>query len=45
MVSKQLRHLTEPAGCQALADLALGSSAESARCSTSPRRGRRLPAA
>jgi NAD(P)-dependent dehydrogenase (short-subunit alcohol dehydrogenase family) len=31
MVSKQLRHLTEPAGCQALDDLALGSSAGSTR--------------
>lgn len=38
MVSKQLRHLTEPAACQALVDLALGSSAGSTRCSTSPRR-------
>jgi hypothetical protein len=38
MVSKQLRHLTEPADCQALAGLALGSSAGSTRCSTSPRR-------
>jgi NAD(P)-dependent dehydrogenase (short-subunit alcohol dehydrogenase family) len=37
MVSKQLRHLTEPADCQALVDLALGSSAGSTRCSTSPR--------
>ena len=27
MVSKQLRHLTEPADCSALVDLALGSSA------------------
>jgi NAD(P)-dependent dehydrogenase (short-subunit alcohol dehydrogenase family) len=45
MVSKQLRHPTEPADCQALVDLALGSSAGSTRCSTSPRRGRRLPAA
>jgi len=33
------------ADCQALVDLALGSSAGSTRCSTSPRRGRRLPAA
>jgi hypothetical protein len=38
MVSKQLRHLTEPADCQAPVDLALGSSAGSTRCSTSPRR-------
>ena len=37
MVSKQLRHLT-PAGCQALVNLALGSSGGSMRCSTSPRR-------
>jgi NAD(P)-dependent dehydrogenase (short-subunit alcohol dehydrogenase family) len=38
MVSKQLRHLTEPADCQALNHLALGSLAGSTRCSTSPRR-------
>jgi hypothetical protein len=38
MVSKQLRHLTEPGDYQALVDLALGSSAGSTRCSTSPRR-------
>jgi hypothetical protein len=34
MVSKQLRHLTEPADCQALVDLAPGSLAGSTRCST-----------
>jgi meso-butanediol dehydrogenase/(S,S)-butanediol dehydrogenase/diacetyl reductase len=38
MVSKQLRHLTEPADFQALAGLALGRSAGSARCAASPRR-------
>jgi NAD(P)-dependent dehydrogenase (short-subunit alcohol dehydrogenase family) len=38
MVSKQLRHLTEPADCQALVGLARGSPAGSTRCSTSPRR-------
>jgi NAD(P)-dependent dehydrogenase (short-subunit alcohol dehydrogenase family) len=36
MVSKQLRHLTESADCQALVDLAPSSSAGSTRCSTSP---------
>jgi hypothetical protein len=38
MVSKQLRHLTEPADCQALVDLAPGGSAGSTRCPASPRR-------
>jgi NAD(P)-dependent dehydrogenase (short-subunit alcohol dehydrogenase family) len=36
MLSKQLRHLTEPADCQALVDLALGSSA--GRRAVQPRR-------
>jgi NAD(P)-dependent dehydrogenase (short-subunit alcohol dehydrogenase family) len=45
MVSKQLRPSHRTGRRQALVDLALGSSAGSTRCSTSPRRGRRLPAA